>query len=343
MLSDRKTHNPIISVIVTAFNRTEYVDRALQSVRYQNVDPSLVEVILVSNFRYNLNWSSPFNRFLSFQTEGSIGEYLYEALNRSTGQIISFLDDDDVWEETKLRNVLQEFSTDPALVYLHNSVKYINDLGTGIMASRLSDSKFSKNFYRGIKFNSTNFPRYVKHVLSTGGDFNLSSISIHRKIAEFALPYLRKINGGTDTFFFWFSIASGSNLLITQKELTRYGIHAHNSSRASISEAKSLELKKLTNTYTVILSFINNEQVQIKKELAVRWISALINQYDLLILDFSNASKLLIFTCLKRLVICYFEFLYSSMERIILFTFLYLLFPKLATKLYFRFLENMSR
>lgn len=343
MQSDRENHGALISVVVTAFNRTDYIDRALQSVRAQTVDLLSVEVILVANFNYNLKWPSPFNRFLSIQSEGSIGEYLSDALKNSSGQIIAFLDDDDVWEKTKLAYILQEFRADTTLIYIHNATKYINDLNNEIKSSRLSDSKFSKHSSKCIKMSNADIQRCLKRVLSTGGDFNLSSISIHRKIVENALPYLQQISGGTDTFFFWLSLFSEGNLLNTPNVITEYGLHMYNASRASSSEAKVLELKRIINTYYVISHFINREFVKINSQLGLEWLNKLISQYELLILVFSQASKSIIFRNLRHLLFSSPHFHYSSTRRIILFTFFHLIFPKLTNKVYFKFLENTGR
>lgn len=343
MPSDRENNPTLISVIVTAFNRIDYIDRALQSVRSQTVDLLSIEVILVTNFSYNLKWPSPFNRFLSLQSNGSIGEYLFDALKCSTGQIIAFLDDDDAWEKTKLEYILEEFFADTTLIYIHNATKYIDDLSNEIKSSRLSDSKFITHHSRCIKFSNAEIQHCLKHVLSTGGDFNLSSISIHRKIVEKALPYLPQISGGTDTFFFWLSLFSGGNLLITPNVMTEYGLHAYNASRAFSGEAKALELRKILNTYHVILHFINRESVKIDRKLGLEWLHKLIDQYELLSLVFSQASKFIIFMNLRCLLFSSPHFRYSSTRRIILFSLFHLIFPKLTNKVYFKFLENTGR
>jgi glycosyltransferase involved in cell wall biosynthesis len=56
-----------------------------------------------------------------------IGEDLYLGIINSHSDIICFLDDDDIFNETKLENVLEVFSRDPSLLLYINARTYANE------------------------------------------------------------------------------------------------------------------------------------------------------------------------------------------------------------------------
>ena len=89
----------MISVIITAYNRSDYLKDALRSILNQTLDVDKFETILIKNF------PDPFADALSSENKitviaggnDSIGSYISKALSIARGEIISFLDDDDAF------------------------------------------------------------------------------------------------------------------------------------------------------------------------------------------------------------------------------------------------------
>ena len=111
-----------VSVIVTAYNRREYINEAINSVLSQNFDLMNVELIIITNFEFNFQITlQNINRYKIINLDGDIGEFLFTAISESSGEIIVFLDDDDMFDNEKLKYVNESFSTHRTLCYYHNS------------------------------------------------------------------------------------------------------------------------------------------------------------------------------------------------------------------------------
>ena len=110
--------NPLITVLVTAHKRRQYIRKALDSVRAQDIDRSEYEVIVVSNFegRYeglsNLRW-------IAVDEEG-LSPKIAVGFEEARGEIVSILEDDDRWLPDKLRLVRDLMRRERA-DFLHNS------------------------------------------------------------------------------------------------------------------------------------------------------------------------------------------------------------------------------
>ena len=123
-----KVHSPLpsevapkISVVITAYNRREFVKDALKSVLNQKLDRQDYEVILVKNFADESidNFANSNGVKLVFSDETNLGRMCLRGLNNSSGEIVSLLDDDDVFHPYKLSIVLEAMS-DQAVCFMHN-------------------------------------------------------------------------------------------------------------------------------------------------------------------------------------------------------------------------------
>lgn len=134
--------------------------------------------------------------------EGKIGEFLAEGIRMSRGEVICFLDDDDIFTREKLYHVNRIFSN-KRIAYLHNYSKF-----------KKEDSLYSRLFLPP--------------------DFNMSSISIKKAIALTYLDKLNLIETGPDTFFYSLALCSGEVIKTTRKRLTIYRLHNKNTSMSKV-------------------------------------------------------------------------------------------------------------
>lgn len=112
---------PYISVIITAYNRKEFLLSAIKSVLNQTLDKKYYEIIVIKNFQdKNIDNFINENKIKHILMEGTMGEFLYKGISEANGEIISFLDDDDLFFENKLDIVYKEFKKDNNIVYYHN-------------------------------------------------------------------------------------------------------------------------------------------------------------------------------------------------------------------------------
>ncbi|MEM3858896.1 MAG: glycosyltransferase family A protein, partial [Candidatus Micrarchaeaceae archaeon] len=115
-----------VSVVITAFNRREFINQAIDSVLKQRRPPERFEIIIITNFDLTLPKTEVQIRTLNIQ--GTIGEYLAKGLILSKYDIVAFLDDDDVWAEDKILRLVRVFS-DLSIVFYHNAHSYIDSQG----------------------------------------------------------------------------------------------------------------------------------------------------------------------------------------------------------------------
>jgi teichuronic acid biosynthesis glycosyltransferase TuaG len=105
---------PKISVVVTTYNRKDFLRDTINSILNQTFED--FELIVVDNFS-NYNFFShidSFNdsRIIPFQNQnnGIIAINRNFGIKRSTGEFIAFCDDDDIWMTDKLESQLNQLS-----------------------------------------------------------------------------------------------------------------------------------------------------------------------------------------------------------------------------------------
>jgi glycosyltransferase involved in cell wall biosynthesis len=118
---------PLISVIVTAYNRKEFLYQAVSSALRQTLPREFYEVIVVKNFE-----EREIDRRLEESGVRSIlseapeqGEHLAAALEEAKGEVLSFLDDDDVFSTGKLEAVRSAFRRE-GVVFHRNRRAFID-------------------------------------------------------------------------------------------------------------------------------------------------------------------------------------------------------------------------
>ena len=103
--------NPKISVVITSFNRFEYLLEAIESVQKQEY-PNY-EIIVINDDSdderyYEYNFQDPIKIFHIKKSEtpdwgGARNPLRNIGVEKSSGKYIAFLDDDDIWLEGKLK------------------------------------------------------------------------------------------------------------------------------------------------------------------------------------------------------------------------------------------------
>ncbi|MHB1440524.1 MAG: glycosyltransferase family 2 protein [Cuniculiplasma sp.] len=190
---------PFITVLIIAYNRREFIKRAIGSVLSQTLDREEYEVIVIKNYRDELidKYMDENNIKNIYSEKETLGGKLADGSLSSKGEVICFLEDDDIFFSNKLEEVFKKFKEDEDLVYLHNRCKIVDD---------------KNNF---IKLGGDSI------------DFNLSSISIRKSTIYFDL--VNKLTIGLDSFIFFNALDSGKLISETEKLLTVYMFHQSSS------------------------------------------------------------------------------------------------------------------
>lgn len=253
--------DPKISVLVAAFDRKDYIQRALLSAVTQTLDKSLYEIVLVGNIEIDKNFAEKFQIRTIWSDIKALGPKLSLGIQECKGEIICFLDDDDEWEPQKLERVYDTFSRNPNIGYYHNGYEIINSMGEKIRhpVHLLGRKKMARinNFTVDAKCASYS---EIRKIVSVNGDFNGSSISVRREIVLNKIEFLEKIPNNHDTFLFYASLLAGSVMYFDPTILTRYRVHTKNSSLAG-ENFYGNEIKEFRSDLNLVISSLTDSVV----------------------------------------------------------------------------------
>lgn len=219
---EKINNTKIISVIITAYNRKQFLKYAVESVLNQNFRKQDYEIIVIKNFvtEFDEQWKSKGIKLI-YKKEGSMGEFLTLGILHSKGKIIAFLDDDDTFEREKLKTIVNIFSRYPNLVYYHNDY-------TAIYENKIN---FNMPHIDKITFIYNSSKKSIYRFILLGYYFNLSCLSIKRQLAIENINYIKKIIDDPDDAFGYFALSSEGKILCDNLRLTNYRIHENNTSR----------------------------------------------------------------------------------------------------------------
>lgn len=111
------SHTPLISVIVPAYNAAVFLTEAIQSIQQQCYDPLEIIVIDDGSTDETSEIAKNFNNILRYVYQENQGPAVARntGLKLAEGEIIAFLDADDLWPENKLNSQLAYFNQEPSL------------------------------------------------------------------------------------------------------------------------------------------------------------------------------------------------------------------------------------
>jgi len=262
------TGQPYLSVIVTAYNRRRYLSFALRSLEAQTLSRDRFEVIVVKNFEDKESddiisrngWKDVYN------DDSYHGRKILAGLEESRGDVITFLEDDDMYASNRLEEVYKAFTSYDRLVYFHNSQKIIDDKGNLLERSPLPTSK---NLIGGstIVIDINELQKLAKRYKIDAVDlvlrlralaaFNSSSESIRRSALEVNAHLLKELPTNVDLFVFASSVKAGGLMYFTDERLTLYRVHGENwssswSSALRLKGGKEMQLRRARALLQVI-------------------------------------------------------------------------------------------
>jgi len=114
-----------ISVVVSYYNREQYIDETVQSVLAQTLKP--LEILIIndcsreSSRRY-LDRYSNVGQIIDLPVNVGLAAARNEGMRRARGRFIAFLDDDDVWLPKRLEVQRRYMEEHPACHVVHSAV-----------------------------------------------------------------------------------------------------------------------------------------------------------------------------------------------------------------------------
>lgn len=239
----RSVPAPRISVIITAHNRKSYLEDALKSVIGQTLDRKLYEIIVVKNFNDDsLDRSLEGNGAISiFSDTEFLGLDKVLGAQAAGGNIICFLDDDDLFLPKKLETVLHFFDSYPDLVFYRNNPRFFDEMG--------EKGQMIRGTSRTHNFLNPSY-REMKTLLEDRAAFNSSCISIRKSLIAEKLDEFASVKNVVDYYLFILASNSGKRIIADSEELTRYRISGKLSTSrptGNFPEFKAKTLRVKTN------------------------------------------------------------------------------------------------
>lgn len=226
--NDKSQSSIYISVIITAYNRREFLFESMNSVLKQSLPRELFEIILCKNFadpEIDLYATTNNIKLVLSPNICSMGEMLHLGIVAAKGKVLSFLDDDDIYQSNRLARILEMFKKFDNLGYYKHQFRYIDE--NGRFLNRLTESKNAEIFKGSDIIYVKNSEKVSKSSVYNRvvPDMNSSSMAIRRDILSGSEGFFLKINDKPDAVLFFFALISSQDLLFDSANLSLYRIH----------------------------------------------------------------------------------------------------------------------
>ena len=216
--------NPTLkfSIIIPAYNRANYVRKAVLSCLNQGYERETLEIIVVKNFLDTdlEEWLK--QRSVLYINSGHIGlvDKLIEGISISNGDIICLLEDDDEFVPNKLNTLNKCFKEFTNVACIHNNFEYIEEKGYTIGKVYL---KHRKNFMQAIFLKDEKQKlSFIKH---KDIYHNLSCWSFRRNYGILMLKDMMGLIYNIDFLLYIEVIEQNIEMLILPEKLTIYRRH----------------------------------------------------------------------------------------------------------------------
>jgi glycosyltransferase involved in cell wall biosynthesis len=280
---------PFISVIITAHNRREFLLDAVNSALNQTLPKDEYEVIVVKNFE-----DERIDKFLEehnvkniVTNEGPLGAKIAKGVEESRGEVISLLEDDDLWLPQKLEKVKQVFQ-DENVIYYHNNL--YNFYGSLNINSLIDKIKSNKDSGKLLKLTIRDMNKGLSPLV------NNSSITVRKKIfSKNALDKIKNVHLMADVLLFYLAYCNNGYFVFDDEILTLRRVHTTNASAARINDYESwlAYVSNLVKIYkydywTFLDIFTRYDECEIPDEYKKRLISHLEASYLRWVITYSR-------------------------------------------------------
>ena len=255
---------PLISVIVPTFNYGSFIQEALESIFHQDYPTDRIEVVVVDDGSTDNTKGIIYNYMgkitYSYQDNIGVAAARNKGISLAKGEIITFLDADDVWYPNRIRRIVEEFRRSSEIGLVYHTVEVINSKGKTIHNYLLNNSKHKKNP-----------KKYLLSDIANGKVFcGGSSFSFTKALLENIYPIPEDIKRGVD--FYLTALASCyAHASYIPEILGKYRLHHKNLTFVINKEPFIYAAihKDFSHTYRKLLSILSHIQSVSGKDLKV--------------------------------------------------------------------------
>lgn len=161
---------------------------------------------------------------------GNWGEWVRDELEELSGEVITFLDDDDVFESERLAAADAAFREDPRLGYWHNRAQRFVTAGDSTSASRRFLREPPYGPADGGVTDARKERRLLERLFWQGASFNNSSIAVRREVLRQLGARLAEVETSHSLALYCAALTGPWDLFFEPRPLTLYRVHARNRS-----------------------------------------------------------------------------------------------------------------
>jgi hypothetical protein len=235
------TDQMVVSVLLTDYGDHTFSDVALSSANSQTCGPDQMEIIiLVEKDAGLLTRLLPTMKFpCKVVPTGPvpIGQAYALGIAIASGDVFCFLDNDDIWDSTRIETVIQVLSQNRNACLFKNAVSPIFEDGWhGARSKKWYD--FSMGTRRVPPEQDSPIvirtPSELRRVSRLAPLHNMSSIAVRKDFLFRRLDAVRQIQYFVDISIVLTSMASGRPLVYSTVPLTRYRVRGHSLSSTGL-------------------------------------------------------------------------------------------------------------
>lgn len=248
-----------VSVIITCYNLEKYIEAAIESVLNQDYNKNLYEIIIINDFSSDTSYEliKKYPNIKSYNNSNNLGVLLSTVLGieKSKGEIIFFLDGDDIWEINKISEIVNVYKKNPNTVLVTHDLAYIDTNGFLINKKTRPEEEMSL-------VNISNYDEKIRMGILLHSDYVWlgSAYSIKNNtntLIEFC-NFVKNLSDPYNTYqdwtlAYWIVSHPNSECMYLNKKLLLYRIHGMNHSGDSSTSIKAVRnIQRTLNTMKAI-------------------------------------------------------------------------------------------
>lgn len=261
-------NQPIVSVIIPTYNRTDFLKLTLESVlnqTYQNF-----EIIVVDDGTpndKNMLLCQKFNKvkYIKIENSGGPAKPRNIGIREAIGRYIAFVDDDDLWLPTKLEKQVAILENNPDFGLVHSCCEVIDE--NGIKKNEIIGKPGSLDVKHGD----------VSMRMMGNWTLMMPTPLIRKEVIDKVGFFNEKIPSALEDVEFWSRCSFATNFFYIDEPLAQYRVHSTNiSSNTSKYLELPLYLKKVienqlckhrisNNDYKILLNNLCRMQIRTVK------------------------------------------------------------------------------
>ncbi len=232
----KQSEPPLVSVIIPAYNSGPFVRHAVESVFNQTYPCERTEIIVVDDGSTDNTFDvlKEYRGKILYvrQDNKGIASARNKGMTVAKGEIITFLDADDIWHKERLRKVVEKFREKPQAGMVYHPIELIDSSGLII----------HNNFYKAYGYKE-GLGGWVANEIFSGRIFcGGSSFTFRKSVTDEIFPIPEDVRRGVD--YYITAIAScGAPAVYIHEILGKYRAHDSNITMfAGLDDIKKLAI-----------------------------------------------------------------------------------------------------